>query len=419
MPEFNDKSPETNPGIGIVKPRSLQITTIDLTAYCFLRSWFKYLVDHGFDVTLATTVQEFRNEIEETGAKVVHIPIARNVNPISDFISLINLYKFMKKEKFQSVQTYTTKAGFIGRLAAKLAGVPIIIHNILELPQNSTNNPVLKFLYKKMEQTAANWADHIITTTQPNKRQILKNKIVTPDRLTAVPEGIAVEKYESVKADVIQKRNEFGIPDGSVMVGTVARLEAAKGHTYLLDAIKIILDRLDNGEARLPESAMQSKEETGKHGIYFVIVGKGKLRPTLEKKAKDLGIIDNVKFTGFRNDMLEILQSLDLFVLPSLWEGQGVVIMEALAYKKPVVVSEVGGVVDVVEDGVSGILVPAMDPRALADKILETLQDPQKMREMGEAGYERMKKEFRDSDMNDRRFEVYRKLYNEKLNMII
>jgi len=412
-------SGEKKSGIELVKPKLLQVTTIDLTAYCFLRSWFKYLVEKGFDVTLATTVQEFRKEIEETGVRVVNIPIARNVNPVSDFISLINLYKFIKKEKFHSVQTYTTKAGFIGRLAAKLAGVPVIIHNILELPQNSARNPVLKFLYKKMEQIAAGWADHIITTTQPNKRQILENNIVTPDRLTAIPEGISMENYESVKIDAEQKRKELGIPYGAIMVGTVARLESAKGHTYLLDAIKIILDRIERGEAELPESAIKAREKTGKHGLYFVLVGKGKLRPLLEKKTKDLGITDNVIFTGFRNDMLEILQSIDLFVLPSLWEGQGVVIMEALAYKKPVVVSKVGGVVDVVEDDVSGILVPPMNPEALADAIINALKDPQKMNQMADAGYEKIKREFRDSDMNDRRFEVYRKLYKEKLNMII
>ena len=377
------------------KIKSLQITTIDLTAYCFLRTWFKYLVDKGIDVTLATTAGEFTEEIEKTGAKVVNIPIARSASPVRDFISLVNLYKFMKKEKFHSVQTYTTKAGFIGRLAARLAGVPIIIHNILELPQNSTQNPVLKFIYKTMEQIAANWADFIITTTQPNRNQILENKIVTPDRLAAIPEGIEMKNYECVKANRAEKRKELGIPDGAIMVGTVARLEKAKGHIYLLEAIKTILKKRDD--------------------IYFVMVGKGCLYEQLEEKSRELGIEKKVQFTGFRDDMLEILQSIDLFVLPSLWEGQGVVLMEAMCYKKPVIACKVGGVVDVVRDGVNGVLVPPRDPQGIAEAVLKTLDNPEKMKEMGESGYNRIKTYFRDSEMNDRRYEVYRKLYTEKL----
>ena len=382
---------------GEKKLKSLQITTIDLTAYCFLRTWFKYLTDKGFDVTLASTAGEFTEEIEKTGAKVVNIPIARNINPISDFISLIKLYQYIKKEKFHSVQTYTTKAGFIGRLAARLAGVPVIIHNILELPQNSARNPILKFLYKIMEQIAAGWADFIITTTNPNRNQILENNIVPPERLAAIPEGIELKNYEEVKADPFQKRKELGIPEGAVFIGTVARLEAAKGHKYLLEAAKQVLEK--------------------RKDIYFVMVGKGHLQIELEEKTKELGIQSNVRFLGFRDDMLEILQSIDLFVLPSLWEGQGVVLMEAMCYKKPVIACEVGGVVDVVKDGENGLLVPPMNPGRLADAILRILDMPEKMKEMGESGYRRISEKFRDSEMNHRRFEVYRKLYQEKLGI--
>lgn len=379
------------------KLKSLQITTIDLTAYCFLRTWFQYLTDRGFDVTLATTVAEFREEIEKTGANVVHIPIARNVNPVRDFISLINLYKYIKKEKFDSVQTYTTKAGFIGRLAARLAGVPVIIHNILELPQNSVQNSVLKFIYKTMEQVAAKWADFIITTTNPNRNQILENHIVPPEKLAAIPEGIELKNYETVKADPLQKRKELGIPDGAVFIGTVARLEAAKGHKYLLEAAKQILEK--------------------RKDIYFIMVGKGHLQAELEEKTKELGIQANVRFLGFRDDMLEILQSVDLFVLPSLWEGQGVVLMEAMCYKKPVIACKVGGVVDIVQDGENGLLVPSRDPDSLAKAILKMMDMPEKMKEMGEEGYRRIASKFRDSEMNDRRFEVYGKLFKEKLNV--
>ncbi len=382
-----------------MKLKSLQITTIDLTAYCFLRTWFKFLNDKGFDVTLATTVEQFKDEIEETGAKVVHIPISRRVSPISDLISLYRLYTFIKREKFHSVQTYTTKAGFLGRLAAKLAGVPVIIHNILEPPHNSAKNPILKAIYIWAERIASSWADHIITTTQPNVREILDKKLVPKEKLTAIPEGLVIEKYDNVVVDPSQKREELGIPKDSIFILTVARLEPPKGHKYLLKAAEIILSK----------------------GIdaYFVCVGKGKLKSSLEKMAQRLGISHRVKFTGFRYDMLEILKSCDLFVLPSLWEGQGVVLMEAMAMKKPLVASKVGGVVDVVEDGKTGILVPPRNPNILAEAIEMLLSKPKLMKDMGEAGYKRIKEYFDDAQFNKRRYEVYRMLYKRKLGIDI
>lgn len=380
------------------KLKSLQITTIDLTAFCFLRSWFSFLAEKGIEVTLATTVEEFRDEIEMTGAKVVNIPIARNVNPIYDLVSLWRLFSFIKKEKYQIVHTYTTKAGFLGRLAARLAGTPIIIHNILEPAHNSARNPLLKMFYIWMERLAVSWADHIFTTTQPNVKEILEKKLAPADKLTAIPEGLNVANYDSVEADGKAIRQTLGIPEGAPFIFTAARLESPKGHIFLLDAAKIVLDKIP--------------------GARFVCVGKGRLKESLEKKASELGIKNNVIFPGFVKDMLSIMKSCDLFVLPSLWEGQGVVLMEAMALKKALVASRVGGVVDVVEDGITGILVPPRDPQALADAILKLLSEPEKMHKMGEAGYRRIKENFDEAEFNKKRFEIYRKLLKEK-NLLV
>jgi glycosyltransferase involved in cell wall biosynthesis len=357
-------------------------------------------VEKGFDVTLSSTVQEFREELEKTGAKVVNIPIARSANPISDFVSLVKLYGFIRREKFHSVHTYTTKAGFVGRLAAKLAGTPIIIHTIFELPQNSARNPILKFLYKKMEQIAACWAHHFITISTFNKKQIIENQILDPSKLDLIPEGLVIENYEAVKVDISAKKKELGIPDNAFIIGTVARLEAAKGHTYLLEAAKQILDKSGTIEGR---------------DVYFLLVGKGRLQPEMETMSQELGITDRVIFTGFREDMWAILQTFDIFALPSLWEGQGVVLLEAMSYKKPVVASNTGGITDVVEDGVTGILVPSRDSAALADALIKMMGDPKSMAKMGEAGYKRLKEHFQDADSNRKRYEVYKKVYKERL----
>lgn len=397
---------------GYTKPQKLKclhITTIDLTAYCFLRSWFSYLSQHGFQVTLASTVQEFKKEIEDTGAQVVNIPIARSVNPVSDFISFIKLRNFIKKEKFHSVHTYTTKAGFIGRLAAKTAGVPIVIHTIFELPQNSARNPLLKFLYQKMEQTAAKWADFLITISNFNLNQILQCKVADKEKLHLIPEGIAPEIYERAKINPAEKKKELNLPLDSFVIGTVARLEAAKGHTYLLKAFNELL------------LSMESFQDTSlshiKDKLYLVLIGKGRLEESLKEEAKKLGIADRVIFTGFRDDMREILQTFNIFALPSLWEGQGVVLLEAMYYGIPVAASRVGGITDVVEEGVSGLLFPPANPQAISEALLQLASDPAKAEQMGMEGRKRVFKLFLDEDANKKRFTVYKKAYKEKLKI--
>jgi glycosyltransferase involved in cell wall biosynthesis len=375
--------------------KCLHITTIDLTAFCFLRGWMRFLRERGgFDVTLATTVQSFRAEIEEAGVRVVNIPISRSVNPVSDLISLVRLYYFIRKEKFQSVHTYTTKAGFIGRLAAKLAGVPVIIHTIFEPAHNSASNPILKSLYIFMERLACRWADAIITITNANSREILQRSLVEPQKLTVVPEGLDMTRYDAVEADPAQVRSALGIPQSAPFILTVARLEAPKGHAWLLKAAKIILETIPSA--------------------HFVCVGMGRLRESLEKMAQQMGIGSQVHFIGFRQDMLQIMKSCDLFVLPSLWEGQGVVLLEAMAFKKAQVASAVGGIMDVVVDGETGVLVPPKDPQALAQAIVKLINDPQTRQKMGEKGYERVRTVFDEAAFNLKRFKVYEEQFTKK-----
>jgi glycosyltransferase involved in cell wall biosynthesis len=374
--------------------KCLQITTIDLTAYCFLRSWFRFLGDNGFDVTLATTVEQFRGELEETGARVIHVPIARSACPARDFISLVRLYRLIKKEKFDLVHTCTTKAGFIGRLAARLAGVPVIFHSMLEPPHNSARNPLLKTLYVWMERLAALWADHLFTTTTPNLKEILDRKIAPREKVTMIPEGLVMERYENVAVDVEEKRREMGVPPGGIFILTVGRLETVKGYEYLIEAAPGIL-------REFPQA-------------HFVCVGKGKLKESLERKARSLKVGERVRFVGFRDDLPQLYRSCDVFLLPSLWEGQGVASMEAMALKKPVIASGVGGVLDVIEDGISGILILPKDPAAIERAVTGLLTDPQKAERLGQAAYGRMRDHFDDALFNRQRLGVYREIIKRK-----
>jgi len=371
----------------------LQVTTIGITAYCFLRSWFSCLTSRGHRVVLATTAAEYVEELRASGAEVINIPIARSVSPLADLVSLFRLWKLIRKEKFDVVHTYTTKAGFIGRLAARLAGVPVVLHTIYDPPHNSARNPLLKCFYIIMERLAATWADHLVTISYANYDEIRKKRMAPLEKLTVIRNGIELKGYE-LTVDRENKRRELSIPLSAKVVGMVARLEAAKGHIYLLQAV---------------QEVVRAEPEA-----FFVLVGRGHLRDELEEAARRLGIAEHVLFTGFREDMLEIMTTFHIFTLPSLWEGLGIVLLEAMAFRLPVVASRVGGITDVVVEGETGLLVPPRDPAALAAALVVLLKDPEKRKAMGEKGYRRVAEEFRDDRVNEEMLALYERLFEEK-----
>lgn len=170
---------------------TVHITTVDLTAYCFLRSWFTRLRSQGHRVTLITTVEKFRDELEVVTDELIHIPIPRRIEPSGDIRALLALTAQLRKLRPDFVHTHTSKAGLLGRLAARLSGRSTrLIHTIHELPQNAANSAVMKNFYWLVEKAAALLANHLVTVSEVNARQILGERICSPGKLTVVPNGI-------------------------------------------------------------------------------------------------------------------------------------------------------------------------------------------------------------------------------------
>lgn len=366
--------------------KTVHVTTIDLTAWCFLRTWFQTLRREGHEVVLVTSPGPFSSKLREEGVRVVHIPIPRSISPLRDLVSLVRLAGFFLRHRPDVVHTHTSKAGFVGRLAAWIARVPLVLHTMHEPPHNAASG-VTRRLYIWAERMASRWAHHVITVSYANEKEILARRLVPGEKLTVIREGLDLSRYPRLE-DRREAIRPLGIADDVPVVGMVGRLETAKGHTYLLKAAQLL-------QVRHP-------------GVRVVIVGGGQLRETLEAEAVALQVTDCVTFTGFRDDMPSLMQGFDIFTLPSLWEGLGIVLLEAMAYERPVVASRVGGVQDVVVPGETGLLVPARSPEALADAIGALLLDRERAAEMGRAGYQRLVREFRDDVANGRMLDLYR-----------
>jgi glycosyltransferase involved in cell wall biosynthesis len=354
----------------------------------------------SYDLTLfigpvSDSAQDRKKQLEENKIKYFLIPeLVRNVSPVKDIKTLLKLYRFLKKEKFDIVHTHTSKAGFLGRFAAKLAGIPIVIHT----PHGHVFFGYFGSLKSKafifLEKLASLFTDRIVALTNRERDDYRKYKIAAEGKLVVIHSGIELDKFKEPSFNEKQNfKEELGIPENYLVVGTAGRLVPVKGLGFLVEAAKQITSQY--------------------HDTFFILAGDGELRESLEKKASELGLKDNIRFLGWRDDIARIIFVFDVFALPSLNEGMGRVLVEAMACGKPIVASSTGGIPDLVIHGKNGFLVPAKDSKELARYIQFLLEDKGRREKMGVAGKE-MAANFSKEIMVDKIAELYQELITQK-----
>ena len=311
----------------------------------------------------------------ERGLSLIEIPeLCNQSGLIGNIIALFKLYKVIKKEKPYIVHLHLLKARILGGLAAKLAGVPIIVEtfhgNIFSEYYSSLKTFIILTLEKFIGRFVVDW---IIAISPSQKEELVQNGVANADKIRVINIGLELERFLNIRDKSGEFKNELGLRDNVLLVGIVGRLVPIKGHTYFLEAAKEVLEVIKD------LSPIRS-------GIRFLVVGDGELRRELEEYCKELGIEDFVIFTGWRVDLERIYADMDVVVLSSLNEGTPVSIIEAMASEKAVVAARVGGVPDVVEDEVSGLLVFPKDPKALAQAIVRLLKDPELRGVLGREG---------------------------------
>jgi len=336
--------------------------------------------------------QDRRKQIREYGIKYIFIPeLVRTISPINDFRALFKIYSFLRKEKFDIVHSHTSKAGLLGRLGAKLAGIPIIIHTPHGHVFFGYFGLIKTKLFIFVERISSFIADKIIALTYGEKKDYKLFKIANKDKIVVINSGVELSKFKELPLNKKQNfKKELGIPENSLIVGTVGRLVPVKGPEFLIDAAKYTISKYPN--------------------TFFIFTGNGWLKQNLEKKALEIGIKDNVIFLGWRDDVAEIISIYDVFVLPSLNEGMGRVLVEAMALGKPIVASSTGGIPDLITHGKNGFLVPPKNPEQLAKYIEILLCNKEKRESMGQEG-----KEIALNFSKEIMVERIAELYNEQL----
>ncbi len=308
----------------------------------------------------------------DMGFQVFVIPaLVRDVQPFLDMYALLKLYFLIRKGRYDIVHCHTSKGGFIGRLAARLAKVKCIIYSPHGDIFEGYFGKIKSRFFIWLERFSARFTDKIITLTKSGIEPYIKAGIGQKSQFDYIYNGVDIESLRKRKVDRIQKRQELGVENDCFLVVTAGRLVPVKGHTYLITAIAQVITEIPN--------------------IRLVFLGDGELRGELSGQVKTLGLEEHVLFWGMRNDVPEIISCSDLFVLPSINEGFGVVLLEAMAMKCPIVATNVGGVPEVVLDGDTGILVPPRDHVQLARGIIQLLKDNSLALQMAECGYQRLK----------------------------
>ncbi|MFQ5812350.1 MAG: glycosyltransferase family 4 protein [Anaerolineae bacterium] len=332
------------------------------------------LNNERFESTLVTGVEgRYEGNMLDTaaakGVKPIIIPqLRRNIDPIGGLTALFKLYRLMRREKPHIVHTHTATAGLLGRLAAKLAGVPVILHTFHGHVLRGYFGPLRSKALVWMERFLARLSDCIVTVSEGQRRELAGYGIAPLEKITVVPLGFELEDLLACESHRGELRRELGLAAEDKLIGIVARLVPIKNHRLFLQAAKVVA-----------EAVPQAR---------FLVVGDGKLREELEAYARDLGLDGSVLFTGWRRDLPRLYADLDVVALTSINEGTPVSLIEALAAGVPVVATAVGGVPDVVADGETGYLVEAGDAKGMAEAIIELLRSPEKAREMGQKGRE-------------------------------
>ena len=257
---------------------------------------------------------------------------------------------------------FRSKAGIVGRWAAWLAGVPVILHTPHGHVFWGYFGPAKTRFFVFLEKLSALVTDRLVMLTEQERIDHLRVGIAPAETFATIHSGVDLAPFTAAKAARDEARRSLGIPEGAFAVGTVGRLTAIKGPGVLMAAARTVIERS-------PQSV-------------FVFLGAGEMLEALQAQAAALGIEGHVRFAGWRPDVARMMSALDCFAFPSINEGMGKALVEAMALGKPVVASRVGGIIDLVDDGVSGFLVPPADPQALADRILFLLENPETARRM-------------------------------------
>ena len=378
----------------------LQLAAIDVTMKFLLLPLIDCLIEEDYEVHVACSPGQHLRELEDRGYSVHPIPIARRISPFSNLTSLWRLYRLIRHERFDIVHVHTPVAAVLGRVAAKLARVPVIVYTAHGFYFHELMAPWKRRLIIWVEKVLGRCCtDMLFTQSSEDRETAIRKGIANERKIIWIGNGVdtAVFVVESDPA----VRAELGLSPDDRVVGFVGRLVREKGVEELFEAMGQVIKEIPEAKLLVVGDTLASDRDRRTTERLQELIQRNNLEAA-------------IKLTGFREDIPELLAIMDLFVLPSHREGMPRSILEAMAAGKPVVATNIRGCREEVVHGETGYLVPVRDPDKLAEVVIGILSDRMLAKRMGKAGRQRAVAFFDEAQVLEKQLGAYRELIQQK-----
>ncbi len=345
------------------------------------------------DITLITPPELEDLKLPPTAVRHISVPMVRSIKPIADLWSVWKLYKLFRREQFDIVHTHCAKPGVVGAIAARMAGVPLIVHTYHGLPFFEGQSPIRYHEYRLFENLVCKIRHHVFSQNHRDIPECIK-MMGSPDKVSYEGNGINAEEVRA-RAHRDIKLAESDFPASQIRIALVSRLEPVKRINDFLRACALLVQ---DGVA-----------------ISAVIAGCGPLESTLHRELEDLGLTGKVHMLGWATHAVSIVAASDIVALTSEKEGIPRSLLEAMALGKPIVATDVLGTQELVVNGQTGFLTPLGEPRAIADKIKLLSSNTELRERFGQAAKVRVEKHFNDVKIADFLRDFYLKKYHQQI----
>lgn len=377
----------------------LQVATSGITFKALLLPLVDGLEAEGYEVHIACSDGPHTRELIGRGYRVTPIRIERRISPLSNLRSFWELYRLMRTERFDIAHMHTPIAAVVGRLAARLAGVPLVIYTAHGFYFHDRMPRRMKAPIVWLEKLLGRITDMLMTQSQEDAATAVAERICPDQRVQWIGNGVDVSRFQVGSNGY---RGKLGISERDRVVGFVGRMVGEKGIVELVEAMQLVAQRIPDARLMLVGDTFDDDRDR-------------KFKDTLRQRIASNGLASKVIFTGFVDEVPEVMAAMDVYVLPSHREGMPRTVIEAMASGKPVVATNIRGCREEVVDGVTGLLVPVNDPESLARAIIKILSNPTMARQMGEAGRKRAVELFDEKLVIDRQIEIYHRLVGARL----
>jgi glycosyltransferase involved in cell wall biosynthesis len=381
--------------------RVIVLAAVPATVDAFLVEQIKGLEANGYEVTVVCSPGDAVSRLQGKGLRCLPVLIPRAIRPMALLAALARLIRIFRELRPQVIHTHTPVAAFLGQLAGWFVRVPIRITTIHGLIFAIEPRPVMRRLYHILELRACRWATKVISVSQEDARHLVEDCGLPASKVEVLNVGINLETYDARRLTAEEKasvRQELGIPADAFVFGSVSRLTRVKGIMEWLEAFASLSRRHEN----VYLLHIGPPDDVRGHGVSAA-------------DATRFGCEGKCRFAGMRYDVWRLLGAMDVFCLPSRFEGYPASLMEAAAMGLPSIATDIRGSREAVLDGVTGLLVKPQDPQDLEAAMERLLSNPVERREMGERARARALAEFDRTNVVRKTREIYEQEVREHL----